>query len=231
MTHAHAEQPASIPFVHRRPNLRAAIERLRAAVGRLVNPADNYLNNTYIRVPGLYLQLFDAVHLDPQSNAGQGGGGKSRPPMWTDAADQLNNIDMMVGIWPTGSAGNTIAQLKALAAKTWTVEQTNQVKRLAGIINAWADDITTLLNHDHVKYIYALDSDGNKQRVPASCPNCGVSTVQKRDSGGEVVRSPALQVITEQGATCQECSEFWPPERYVDLCKQLGFPLPAGVLE
>ncbi|AQT81978.1 hypothetical protein B1R94_26045 [Mycolicibacterium litorale] len=210
-------QPLAKPA--RKPNLPAALYRLRTAIDRLVKPTMAYENNTYIEAPGLYVQLKTAVVFGQQSNAGGGGGSKSRPPFWVDAAEQLNNIDLMVNVWPTGSAGSTVQQLRALAAKTWTVEDTDKVRKLAGIINAWADDINTLLNHDHIKHI------------TAPCPACGAETVQKRDSAGELIRSPALQVITEQGCTCQQCGYYWAPDKYIELAKELGIGLPEGVLE
>lgn len=207
----------ALPRVERKPNLPGAIRQLRAAIGRLIEPTIAYANNTYIEAPGLYVQLVDTVA--GQQGSGNRGIARSLPPVWVDAADQINNIDLMVNVWPTGAAGNTVTQLRALAAKTWTVEQTRQVRRLAGIVNAWADDIDALLNREHVKYI------------TAACPACNTETVQHRDSAGELVRAPALQVVTEQGCTCQHCGHYWAPNKYIDLCRDLGFPLPAGVLE
>ncbi|WP_328360984.1 hypothetical protein OG976_09420 [Mycobacterium sp. NBC_00419] len=202
----------------RRPNLPAAVHRLRSAIDRLITPTTGYQNNAYIEAPGLYTQLKDAVELGQQSNTGSGRGSKSRPPFWTDAAVQLHNIDLMIKVW-CRSAGTTVVKLRTLSAKTWTVEDTDEVRRKAGIINAWADDIDTLLNQSHVQYI------------SAACPCCGAATAQKRDSAGELIRSPALQVIAEYGCTCQQCGYFWAPDKYIDLCQQLGLPLPAGVLE
>lgn len=203
----------------------AEINELRAAIHRLVAPSPSYINNTYIEASGLYVQLRDAV-LGEQSNAGGGGGGKSRPPFWTDAADQLNNIDLMVGVWPTGRAGSTIAQLRALGAKDWQPEQIRQVRTLAGIINAWAEDIIRLLNYEHVRYIPAQNGD----RGFAACPACGQTHVERRDSAGERISSPALQLKPDTGCSCQSCGHFWAPNKFIDLAKELG-RLPAGVLE
>lgn len=206
----------------RRPNLPAAIRALRAAIDRMVKPSQSYLNNTHIEVPGLYLQLSAAIC--GQQGSGNGLHARSLPPVWVDAADQLNNIDLMVSVWPTGSAGDTLRQLRALSAKTWTVDDAKTVRRLAGIINAWADDIETLLNHDHVKYINGTDGR------PAPCPACGTDTIEKRDSAGELIRTPALQIVTEKGCTCVACGYVWEPKHYLDLIDQLGFDRPEGVL-
>lgn len=198
--------------------LPAAVADLRAAISRLIDPTTSYVNSTYIEIPGLYLQLVD--NLAGMQGSGNRGIARSLPSFWVDAAEQKTNIDFMVTIWPTGTAAiGTVAQLRALATKTWTVDDVKTVRRLAGIINAWADDIAALLQPEHVKHI------------TASCPACGADTIQKRDSAGDLVRSPALQVITEQGCTCQVCNHHWAPDKYIDLCRELGFPLPAGVLE
>lgn len=203
----------------------AEINALRAAINRLVSPSPSYINNTYIESSGLYVQLREAV-LGEQSNAGGGGGGKSRPPFWTDAADQLNNIDLMVGVWPTGRAGNTVVQLRALGARDWQPEQIRQVRMLTGIINAWADDIVRLLNYEHVRYIPAQ----NGEHGFAACPACGATQVERRDTAGDRINSPALQLNPETGCTCQSCGHFWAPNKFIDLAKELG-RLPAGVLE
>lgn len=202
----------------RKPNLPHAIRELRAAIHRLTETSTGYTNNRYIEAPGLYRQLVDAVH-GQQSNGGTGGGSKSRPPFWTDAADQLHNIDLMVNVWPTDSTGSTVTQLRALAAKTWTVEQTRQVRRLAGIITAWADDIETLLNQPGRRYLHS---------VP--CPACGAETVHHRDSGGEMVREPALKIAVD-GCICLSCHHVWAPDKFMFLAEVLGFERPAGVLE
>lgn len=211
MNAAAAEQP------RRKPNLPHAIRELRTAIHRLTEPTSGYENSRYIEAPGLYMQLHAAVYGRDKSNTG-GGGSKSRLPFWTDAFDQLRNIDLMVNVWPTDSTGSTLTQLRSLAAKTWTVEQTRQVRRLAGIITAWADDIETLLNQPGRKYL---------RSVP--CPACGAETVHHRDSAGEMVREPALK-ISINGCRCLSCEHVWAPDKFMFLAEVLGFERPAGVL-
>lgn len=209
------------PAPDRRPGfLGEAIFELRDAITRLVEPHRSYLHNTFTMIPSLYDQLSTAV-AGQQSNAGQGGGSKSRPPFWTDAADKMFDIDLVVGAnFPTGRAGSTVTQLRAMANRAWDRHDASKIRKLTKIINSWADDIEALLNHEHVAYLRG-----------AACPACGADMVQKADAAGEYIRSPALQVHPEHGAFCQNCEAYWSPEYFMDLGRQLGLPTPAGVLE
>lgn len=208
-------QPAEKPRTQK-PWLLAAIRDLRTAIDRLIAPTDAYLNNTHIHTPGLYDQL--VTSLAGQQGTRNGSHPRSLPPVWVDAVEQHQNIDTMILIW-TGAGGRT--GLRRLAAQPWTPDKIRELRRKTSIINAWADDIDQLLNHDHVRPLHA------------PCPTCGAKTVHVRDSAGELVRTPALQISIDTGCTCQnpECGAYWAPEQFVDLCKQLNMPLPAGVLE
>lgn len=199
-----------------KPWLIAAIRDLRTAIDRLIKPTDSYVNNTYIRIPGLYDQL--VISLAGQQGSGKGRHARSLPPVFVDAVEQHQNIDMMIGIW-TGATG--MRGLRELARQPWTPTQIREIRRKTSIVNAWADDIDKLLNHDHVR------------PLQAPCPQCGAETVHVRDSAGEIVRSSALQISAELGCTCQnpECGHYWAPDKFVDLCRELGMELPEGVLE
>ncbi len=209
-------QPASKPRTQK-PWLLAAIRDLRAAIDRLIEPTDSYVNNTYIQIPGLYDQL--VCSLAGQQGSRNGSHARSLPPVWVDAIEQCQNIDLMIDIWTR--TGNTWSGLRSLARQAWTPSQIREIRRKTGIINAWADDIDKLLNQDHVKHL------------TAACPACGAETVQKRDSAGELVRTPALQISEHTGCTCQneDCGHYWAPSKFIDLCQELGMDLPAGVLE
>ena len=62
------------------------------------------------------------------------------------------------------------------------------------------------------------------------CPECGTRTVYRPDSGGDVVRQPAL-AISDEGCRCQHCRTLWPPESYRLLAKVLQLPDPEGVVD
>jgi hypothetical protein len=69
------------------------------------------------------------------------------------------------------------------------------------------------------------------KQLSAPCPACGAKSAFRRDSAGELVRQPALQIITEIGCTCLVCRHTWGPELYLHLARVLGFEIPAGVIE
>lgn len=204
----------------RRPNLRGAVYSLERAVCRLVAPSVSYQNNTYIEIPGLYQQIVDA--LEGEQGTGTSGIAKSRPPFWCDAADRKFDFDLIVefnlpNYTAAGSATTVPARLHALADRAWTVEEFRAVRKIAGILTAWADDFEALLTHGHML------------RISAACPACRAETVHRYDSAGELIRDTAL-VATEAGAVCQSCEHRWGPTEFIELSRQLG-TLPAGVLE
>lgn len=113
----------------------------------------------------------------------------------------------------------TPARLRHLAAQRWRPQDARDVEQIAADIEAWSVKINALLSPQRVKTICA------------ACPACGARTVYRWNSAGERVAMPALQVIAEQGCTCVVCRTCWTPDRYLLLCRVLGFDLPAGCLE
>ncbi|OCB51633.1 hypothetical protein A5722_30970 [Mycobacterium vulneris] len=215
MTVTDVTQPGPRPA--RKAELFFAINDLRAAVDRLVTPYPRYINNQYIEVPGLYGQLVAA--LAGEQGTGTSGIAKSRAPFRIDAADMKYRFDEIVqfNLPSYGMDRNVTSRLLALANHAWTVEQTRAVRRIAGILNSWADDFESLIAHGHIL------------RITAACPACRAETVHRYDSAGELIRDTAL-IATEVGAHCQSCEHRWGPHEFIDLSKQLG-TLPAGVLE
>lgn len=204
----------------RKAQLNTAVKELQAAIDRLITPTPSYVRNTYIEVPGLYQQL--AIGLDGYRHGAQTATARSRPPLWEEAQQLKASLDEVCDInWTGGGYGDTITNLLYLAQKKWATHDAHNVHKLAGVIHSWANDIEELFDRasEHTKYI------------TGSCPQCGAETTHHRDTVGETVRSPAIKLNIETGATCQNCQQYWPPSKYVDLCKSLGYPLPAGVLE
>jgi hypothetical protein len=170
----------------------------------------------------LYVQLYDAVY---EGRTGQAQGThrpRSLPTGWLDAQQLLDEIDFAVSLWqPAHALADlpTVARLAAITRGKYRPQDVHGLAQKTTAIKAWAKDISDLFDPPSVKHI------------SAPCPACGATTAHRTDSAGERVRVPSLQIIAGQGCTCQVCRYTWTPDRYLFLCKVLGFELPAGVLE
>jgi hypothetical protein len=68
--------------------------------------------------------------------------------------------------------------------------------------------------------------------LSSPCLACGATTAFKRDSAGERVRVPALQIVTEIGCTLPGLpAHLGGPGAVLHLARVLGFETPAGVIE
>lgn len=198
--------------------LPAALDRLYAAVAALVDEGKQSFDGTILSAPSVYAQLLDEVPSKPGRDEHVRGRRQMVAPVRCDALDLLNEIDTAVKAWhPRGTS--TPARLRGLAARKWRPQDTRSLEQIAAGVESWVVQIRSLLSPQHVKH------------VSAPCPACGATTVYRRNSSGEWVRQAALQVVAEQGCTCAACKHTWTPDRYLFLCKVLGFNLPAGCLE
>lgn len=134
-----------------------------------------------------------------------------QPWNWTAliAYDQLNPEP------PT----STERRLRLIAARNFRPDDIAAIVKITNTLTTWTARINALLEPEHIKH------------VSAPCPACGATTIHRKDSAGEIVRQPALQIITDQGCTCLRCRAHWAPEYYLHLSRVLGFDLPAGILE
>ncbi|QLF84311.1 hypothetical protein SEA_SOUL22_94 [Mycobacterium phage Soul22] len=199
-------------------HLPAARAEFQTAITAFIDPIPTLHNGNMLHAPSLYMQLFDAVGGE-QAQTGNGGGSKSKPPLWTDALVLLQDIDLMVSVWQPGYKGipPTIARLRFLQEQSWRPQDVKHLEKMTSVLKSWCEDIDRLFNPVHVKH------------VSAPCPNCNATHTYRRDNAGENVRVPALQLITSTGCTCLVCRTIWPPEQFLFLCKLLGFDLPKGV--
>ena len=197
-------------------NIQAAHTRLKRAVDRLCQPNLGTHRNATVTAPSLYEQLCSdlaGIQGDNKTPA------KSLPPIWIDAAQLKQDIDKQAAKWEPKRHRSTPQRLIILAEQTWRPQDTRHVNTITRTITRWADSIVHLLDPQSVKHI------------SAPCPSCGRTTVYRRDDAGEVVRQPALRIVTNQGCTCAHCDAHWSPDKYMFLCTLLGFDLPEGVLE
>jgi hypothetical protein len=199
--------------------LPAALDKLHQAIAGLVDERKEMIGGAVRSAPSLYDELVDEVPSRPGAGVHTlGRQAKSKPPCKLDALDLLVEIDTAVSIW-CWVGGSTPARLRGLAGKRWRPMDCRGLYQMSRILQEWATQIDALLHPAWTK------------SISAACPACGVTHVYRRDSAGEIVRQPALQVVAELGCTCQSCHATWGPERYLLLCKVLGFDVPAGVLE
>jgi hypothetical protein len=172
-----------------------------------------------MRAPSLYKQLLDSIPTTKCEGMGRLAG-RSQPPLRTDALDLRIEIDDAVRGWlPESPVDTTPARLRAVAARPWRPQDTSGVEKIAVLLESWAVSVRSLLNTTAAK------------QLSAPCPACSATHVYRKDSAGELVRVPALQIITQIGCTCLVCRHTWGPELYLHLARVLGFEAPARVLE
>jgi hypothetical protein len=200
-------------------HLPGSLDRLHTAVAALVDERKELVQGVVRVAPSRYDELVSEV---PAATGGYGvlalRQAKSVAPVWLDGLDLLNVIDTAVAVWhPAGDS--TPTRLRALCVQRWRPMDCHGIDAMTQIVGQWTVQIDVLLNPQHVK------------RISAPCPACGSTHVYRRDSAGEIVRQAALQIVAEQGCTCQSCHATWTPDLYIHLCRVLGFDVPAGVLE
>lgn len=200
-------------------NLPAALHALELAVDALTGTQSARINDRWVYGPSKYMQLRDAV-TGEQLNTGGGGGGKSRPPMWVDSWDLMNEIDQTLEAWQPAFDGvpATVGRLRCILARKWRPMDCRSIEQITTAIQAWVMQIDELLNPPR------------RWTLASPCPSCNTTTVYRRDGGGEMVRQPALQ-ITPTGCVCVKCRASWAPEYFTHLARVLGYELPTGVLE
>ncbi len=196
--------------------LPAEVDRLYAAVGRLVDPAKQFINGAVLAGPSAYAALLQEIPATSSGDTYSRGAGRSVPAVWVDAVDLRVQIDTRAKqMHPEGRS--TPHRLRALASRRWAPPDTTQVREYADEIQSWTLSIRALLEPESVK------------QVTVACPSCGTRWVY-RNHAGEQVRQSALQIVTDTGCKCLECRAFWPPSSYLWLCRLIGLELPTGVV-
>jgi hypothetical protein len=198
--------------------LKPAIKHLGDAIHRLTGQQSRFLDGKLLYTESRYMQLRDAT-AGEQVNSGGGGGSKSQPPVWLDAVDLLNEIDTAVEILQPAFTGvpPTIGRLRWIEARKWRPQDTGQIERITRAVAEWAHEIDALLDPPQ------------RWTLPDPCPACNQTTAYRRDSGGERVRTAALQ-IDPTGCRCAACGAVWEPTKFEWLGKLLGREKPEGVI-
>lgn len=210
-------------------SLPAARRQLSNAISALTDPKPHTITRDNGRheigwTEPLYTQLRAAI---PGRKTEARGVPQSTPPLCLDAVELLHEIDATAARWEPrpeidGSSDDpphiTIIRLRALDQRRWRPQDTSHVQHIASTINAWCEAIKTILDPPP------------RRHLPNPCPACGTAIVYRRNTAGETVRQPALQ-IGEHGCECAHCHTKWEPSYYQHLAKVLGYRLPEGVLE
>jgi hypothetical protein len=204
-------------------NLPYAKIKLGEAISALIDPKPMLYKDITSWVDSLYDQLTDEI---PGSQGNSSRVAQSSPPLCIDAAELKAEIDTAVGAWEPKPlidvSGDppplAIIRLQALENRSWRPQDVRAIEQITGNIQAWCESIKALLNPEP------------KWSLPNSCPACDVAIVYRKNSAGETVRQPALQ-INGDGCVCQNCRHAWGPQLFQHLAAVLGYPLPPGVLE
>ena len=137
----------------------------------------------------------------------------SKPTVWVDALDLLNEMDTAVAVWHPGG-DSTPARLRALAARPWRPQDVRGISQITEAVRGWAKAAAAL-----------LDPPATRE-VMAACPRCNVRHTY-RQRAGERVRQAALQVSAE-GCVCMACGASWPPPEFEHLVRLLGVVSPRA---
>lgn len=175
----------------------------------------------------LYTQLRDMIAGAQGTQLGSTA--RSMPPLWVDAADVLTDIDTTIaaeqpdpgifdGDLSTEPTADTIRRLHLIDDRTWRPQDVTHIEHLTDLINGWVTRIEELFDPPE------------RRSLPNPCPACNTKVVYRRDSAGESVRQPALQ-IGVYGCECLHCHTVWGPDYFTHLARVLGYDRPAGVLE
>lgn len=154
-------------------------------------------------------QLRDYV-AGAQGSGSSGAFHRSMPPVVLDAVDLSDQINRSVKTWVSPIyVSDTLGRLEWMEQQQWRPQDVPRLRDRTADLTWWAARIRELLDPPR------------RWTIPAPCPQCDTSTVYRKDSAGETVRQPALQ-IGAYGCECQHCRQFWPPEHFGILAAAIG---------
>ena len=205
-------------------NLPYALQKLGEAISALIDPKPIHHNNTLGWADSLYDQLTDEI---PGSQGNASRVPQSSPPLCIDAAELKHEIDTAIAAWepkPLIDASQnqpppiSIIRLQIIEKRAWRPQDVKSIEQITNNLLAWCEAIKTLLNPQP------------RWHLPNPCPACDTAIIYRKNSAGETVRQPALQ-IGPAGCVCQKCHHEWGPQLFQHLANVLGYKLPEGVLE
>jgi hypothetical protein len=203
-------------------NLPAARVALEDAAHALVAPradADGRWQS------GRYTELRQALYGARGGHRGRRNQSSSVLPFWIDAMRLLITIDDRVSEFerlhrppPLQRPGHpTLRRVEQLVLLRWRPQDVTIVMTIADDLARYTKAIDDLFA---IKPIF----------LPDPCPHCRQDHTYRLSDEGERVRSPALSVTAENGATCLSCHATWPPDRLLFLGRILGYSRLEGVI-
>ena len=205
-------------------DLPSTLDAFSDAIRALCAPQTTVLGGRTMVTVSRWWQL-QGAKAGEQVNGGGGGGDKSQPPCWLDAIDLAVRVERGIeswgrrrNLWHPGSDCGTPGRLYVLEETLWRPQDCHALAALTKKLVEWTVAIDELLDPPR------------RWTLPAACPatGCGKAFVYRRDSGGDMVRQPALQIGPE-GCVCGACHAKWPPDQFVWLAGLIG-AVPDSVL-
>ena len=196
--------------------IQMALRSLQTAVSALCDPQPAQLpSGRYTWLPARYTQLRDAIAHARIS-------GHTHTPFSSLIPAQIDCLKLAITIDTRShrlnpTASNTPTALQHLTTSKYRPHDTHTIHSTAAEITAWVKAIDDLFA---TKPLY----------LPDACPHCGHTHGHRIGDDGETIRTPALALTVEHGATCQNCHDTWPPDRLGILARMLGYaPLPGVI--
>lgn len=199
-------------------SLPAALNQLHNAIHDLTNHRPHHIQDqgktTWI--PDRYTTLQDALY-GSRGNSNHHHTPASMIPAWVDAMKLLIQIDTRThGITQQlhTTTHHTPTRLQLFAQTKHRPQDTQQIQTAATEIASFSTAIDDLFSP---KPIY----------LPDPCPACNFTHATRLADDGERIRTPALSLTVERGATCNNCHATWHP---MFLGRLLGYhPLPGVI--
>lgn len=176
-----------------RQDLADAVQRLQAAAAGLVDGEVASLDGRLVEAMSLYEELRECLGGGGPTDCSGKSATLARSPIWVSAFSLLDEIDTAIRIW--SDVADTPSGIRELAARRWTTDDTHRVIQVARAIEDWTKQAEALMNPRSVQ-------------VRRACPACSERYVYKRDSCGDRVRTPTLQLDSE-GVKCLACRASW----------------------
>lgn len=183
-----------------------ALRQAHHATNNLIAPQHTIIAGKVHTAPSPYKSLTDAIR--GQQGTSHGHRARSLPLVWLDALELLTEIDDRIMLeQPAGR--DTPDRIQRIMARSYRPQDSHWLLTFAKALTQWRQQIGELLDPQP------------HWTVAAPCPNCDTTTIYRKDTGGDMVRQPALR-LTRTRCECGHCHTKWAPEQYALLARVLN---------